>query len=272
MSLRIGIIGEGFVGSSIKKSFAIKNIMVSSYDKYKKIGSVDLIFNTDICFFCLPTPFVKGKGFDDSSIVENLNILKENKYSGIIVIKSTLDIGSTRGYCEKYGLNIFHNPEFLSEKTAFYDFHNQEHIVLGGSGGEKNSAVLNLKEFYLKHYPKSTISICSFEESEAMKLFCNNFYAIKIMIFNEFYDLCKKIDINYDKVLYLMLKNNWINKMHTIVPGTDGKLGYGGNCFPKDTNALLQIMEKNKTMCKVLKSSIEERDFLRDDNSNVKLE
>ena len=40
-----------------------------------------------------------------------------------------------------------------------------------------------------------------------------------------------------------MLKNGWINPMHTTVPGPDGQLSYGGFCFPKDTNALLQFMK-----------------------------
>ena len=48
-----------------------------------------------------------------------------------------------------------------------------------------------------------------------------------------------------------MLKNGWINKMHTDVPGTDGKLGYGGACFPKDTQALCHYMNQKKTPNKV---------------------
>ena len=61
-----------------------------------------------------------------------------------------------------------------------------------------------------------------------------------------------------------MLNNNWINPMHTKVPGTDGKLSYGGACFPKDTNALLSFMKKNNSNHKVLESCIFERNFLRE--------
>ena len=68
-----------------------------------------------------------------------------------------------------------------------------------------------------------------------------------------------------------MLKNNWINPMHTKVPGTDGKLSYGGYCFPKDTNALCSYLENKQLPNSVLKSTIDERNFMRDDNLNFKV-
>ena len=51
----------------------------------------------------------------------------------------------------------------------------------------------------------------------------------------------------------MMLNNKWINEMHTNVPGPDGLLGFGGACFPKDTNALYKYMEKKGTKKKELK-------------------
>ena len=69
----------------------------------------------------------------------------------------------------------------------------------------------------------------------------------------------------------LMLKNKWINPMHTKVPGSDGLLSYGGYCFPKDTNALAQYMRREGITCKVLEGTIQERNEMRDDNVNVKL-
>ena len=66
----------------------------------------------------------------------------------------------------------------------------------------------------------------------------------------------------------MMIKNKWINEMHTNVPGPDGQLGYGGACFPKDTNALCKYMEKNSTKNKVLSAVIEERNELRKDRTN----
>ena len=105
--------------------------------------------------------------------------------------------------------------------------------------------------------------MCSSTESELMKLFCNSFYASKIQILNEYYMLCQKIGEDYNTVKNLMLRNNWINPMHTDVPGPDGKLSYGGECFPKDTKALLYFMQTNIDYCKVLESVVAERELLR---------
>ena len=83
------------------------------------------------------------------------------------------------------------------------------------------------------------------------------------MLFNEFYQLCQKNGADFNAIRKLMLKNNWIHPKHTNVPGHDGKLGYGGACFPKDTNALLNYMDKHNSMNIVLKSVIEECSVVR---------
>jgi len=66
-----------------------------------------------------------------------------------------------------------------------------------------------------------------------------------------------------------MLKNNWINEMHTNIPGPDGKISYGGMCFPKDTQALVAYMNSKKSPNKVLKAVINERNDMRKDNINI---
>ena len=116
-----------------------------------------------------------------------------------------------------------------------------------------------LTSFYQQYYPNADISVCSSTESESMKICCNSFYAVKIQFFNEIYSLCNKINCDYSVVKNLMLKNNWINPMHTNVPGRDGQLSYDGGCFPKDTNALLQVMKRNGSICKVLETCVNER-------------
>ena len=96
-----------------------------------------------------------------------------------------------------------------------------------------------------------------------MKIFVNSFYAVKVQFFNEIHDLCKKLDTNYETVVKLMLENGWINPMHTAVPGPDGKLSYGGACFPKDTQALYGSMLENGSICEVLGATISERNKMR---------
>jgi len=232
--MKISIIGLGFVGGAMLKSFIMKGVDTKGYDKFKKSDSFDKCLNSKIIFLALPTLFnEKAKCYDKSSIYETCEKLVKNNYKGIVVIKSTIEPGTTKALDNKYNLNFVHNPEFLTAATAFEDFHNQKHIVLGK--GEYAGDIQELKDFYKKIYPDAEISICTSTESESMKSFVNCFYAAKIQFFNELCVLCNNMGCDYDNVKDLMLKNKWINPMHTNVPGPDGKLSYGGHCFPKDT-------------------------------------
>ena len=157
----------------------------------------------------------------------------------------------------------------MTERTAFEDFHHQKHIVLGLGPNCKESELTYLLDFYQRYYPLAKISSCSSDESESMKIFANSFYSVKVQFFNELYLLCQKMNCSYDVVQNLMLENGWINSMHTQVPGPDGKLSYGGSCFPKDTNALLKFMKKYESPAAVLEATIAERNSMRPDNTNV---
>ena len=195
----------------------------------------------------------------------------DSNYKGIIVIKSTIEPTTTLSLSKKYNnLRFIHNPEFLTASTAFEDFHNQKHIVLGKGLNITDDDINLLSGFYSYYYPDAEISICSSTESESMKSFVNCFYSVKIQFFNELYLLCDKIGCDYNTIKDLMLKNKWINPMHTNVPGPDGQLSYGGYCFPKDTKALLEFMKKEDSPSKVLEATILERNEMRNDNTNIK--
>jgi UDPglucose 6-dehydrogenase len=278
MAIKVAIVGLGFVGSAMQKSFELKskeekaNVELFYYDKYKNggIGSLESCFKGEIMFLCLPTKYNQKLGeYDKQNIYDVCDELEKNKYDGVVVIKSTVEPETTNNLTKKYKtLRFVHNPEFLTARTAFEDFHNQKHIVLGKSGNCSNNDMDKLVKFYNNLYPEAKISICSALESESMKIFCNCFYAVKVQFFTELYLLCKKNGCNYELVKDMMLKNNWINPMHTTVPGPDGEISYGGLCFPKDTNALFKYMEKQDTPHKVIENVIVERNEMRKDNDN----
>jgi len=178
-----------------------------------------------------------------------------------VVIKSTTQPNTCLNLSHLYNLNIVHNPEFLTARTSEKDFAEQKHIVLGYT--ENIDQLDGLSELYKKNFPNSKISTCTSTESELMKIFANSFYAVKVQFFNEMYDLCGKMDSDYKKVKDLILKNGWVNEMHTTVPGPDGQLSYGGACFPKDTQALYHSMLENGSICEVLGATISERNKMR---------
>jgi nucleotide sugar dehydrogenase len=268
--MNISIIGLGFVGGSMYKSFKLKGVNVKGYDKFKESDTFEDTIKSEIIFLCLPTQFNEStKEYEKSIIYDTCDLLVQNNYQGIVVIKSTVEPTTTDKLAEKYNLKFVHNPEFLTARTAFEDFHSQKHIVLGKSKNVNDEEIKILERFYRENYINADISICTCLESESMKIFCNTFYSVKIQFFNELYLLCNKMNCDYNNVVELMLKNGWINRMHTNVPGPDGKLSYGGLCFPKDTNALLNFMKINNSECDVLEATVNERNKMRNDDDNI---
>ena len=168
----VGQVGNGFVGSALAESFKKRGYRTIIYDKFQKIGTIEDILETNIVFFCLPTPYVAGYGFDLKAITDNLKLLRKHDYNGIVVLKSTIEPGSSERLAEQFGLSIVHNPEFLTARTAKKDFDEQDHIVLGVTKKEIFAAS-SVSSFYKELYPNATISICTSKESESMKLFCN---------------------------------------------------------------------------------------------------
>lgn len=269
--MKIGIIGIGFVGNAIKRFFE-KREHTLLYDKYKNggIGKFEDILQSDVLYLCLPTLYLNDKKcYDTSALLDTLYKLNESNFTGIILIKSTVEPTFCETINKKYiQLRIWHNPEFLSARTAIRDFETPPQIILGCANKRETFDFESriLKMLYNKYFPTVQINICSSTESEIVKICANSFYAVKIQFFNEIYDLCNKIDIDYNKVKQLMINNNWINKQHTSVPGHDGKLSYGGACFPKDTNALLQFMKTNGMLYKVLDATVDERNKIRNND------
>ena len=74
----------------------------------------------------------------------------------------------------------------------------------------------------------------------------NTFFATKVSIMNEFKLLSNKIGANWEDAIYGFSSDGRIGDSHLNVPGHDGKLGYGGTCFPKDVNAILKFGKKIK--------------------------
>lgn len=262
--MKFGIVGLGVVGNAIYRYFKNKFSNTIGYDKYKNIGEITDILDCNILFLCLPTLYnPELKEYDKSSIYEVCNYLSSFQYNGLVLVKSTIEPETCDFLSNKYKLKILHNPEFMSANTAIEDFENQIQIVLGRTKLIENSDMELLQQIYQQLFPNSMITILDSKESELMKIGVNSFYAIKIQYFNELYLLSNKLGISFDNVKNTMLKNGWINPMHTNVPGTDGKLSYGGMCFPKDITALNQYLQRNNLPHQIIESTINEHNLFR---------
>jgi len=199
LNIKICVFGLGFVGNSMYNSFKNKgleeNVNLFGFDKFKNggIGQISDGLKSDIIFMALPTQYNEITGsYDKSSIFDCCDYLSLNNYNGLIVIKSTVEPETTDNLSLKYeNLSFIHNPEFLTARTAYEDFHNQSHIVIGKSIDCADSKVDILVKFYSTYYPNAEISVCSSLESESMKIFCNSFYAVKVQFFTELFLLTK---------------------------------------------------------------------------------
>lgn len=245
----VGILGNGFVGQAIGNAFALTN-SVFIYDKDETKGANTLnetITNSDIIFICVPTPMkISKKNKIDLSIVhslfkeiENLNTDLKNK---IFVIKSTVIPGTTTSLESKYKkMNICFNPEFLTERSANLDFINAPRIVIGSSNFD---VLTKLESFYRQRFPYKKIIKTDATTSEFIKYVCNSFFATKVTFMNEMYEMSAKLGLEWDKIREGFITDGRVGNSHLDVPGHDGAFGFGGKCFPKDINAIINYYEE----------------------------
>ena len=267
---RIGVIGLGFVGGAIFKYFKGRGSNVVGYDLYKESSTFADVLETDVVFLCLPTMYSEEREeYNKKAIISSCGLLQTSGYAGVVVVKSTVEPGTTDRLVTRYpSLRLIHNPEFLTAATAERDFAEQRHIVLGSPDPMPNATTSFMQGFYDYYFRDAETTMCTSNESELMKISANAFYAVKIQYFTEIHAMCQGMGADFNKVRDMIVNNGWVNPMHTKVPGTDGKVSYGGLCFPKDTSALVQQMKRMRVPHAVLEATIAERNTMRPDSQN----
>ena len=260
-AINSGIIGQGFVGNAINKKFE-NFFKIYTYDlmKDKCNSTIDEIKKKcKIIFVCVPTP-MNPDGKCDTSIVESVMSNFSESEDKIIINKSTVPPGTTKMLNKKYrNIQIVFSPEFLTERNAVEDFSNQNRIVIGGP----RPASTIVKNIFSKVFPNAIIIKTGSCHAEMIKYFTNCYLATKVSFANEMYDLCSKLNLDFDKVVEYSLHDERIGNSHLNVPGPDGDYGFGGHCFPKDLSSLIYISEKLGSVNNVLKS-------VRDTNDRVR--
>jgi nucleotide sugar dehydrogenase len=254
---KIGIIGNGFVGSAIAAGFGLHS-EIKVYDKQpnKSIDTFQEVLNCDFVFVCLPSPMDSNNhGMLDLSIIDSVfeQISNQNRRNdNIFIIKSTVTPGTTDKYIEQYpNLNIIFNPEFLTERAARLDFINSSRIVLGGQ--EHN--LKKVYELYRDRFPFVKIVVTDTKSAEFIKYMCNCFFATKISFMNEMKQLSDALSLDWEDIMNGFVSDGRIGNSHLDVPGHDGMLGFGGKCFPKDINAFINYFEQNDVEPTVLKAA-----------------
>lgn len=236
---KIGVVGHGIVGSAVSHGFKKLGHDLKVHDIKLKTTIEDLL-DTEVCFVCVPTPS-EPSGQCNTTIVEQV-ILELNNldYGGIVVIKSTVEPGTTERMISKYkNVRVSFVPEFLRERCAVSDFIDNHDLCVIGTHSKDDFEVI--KEVH-GHFPEQFV-MCTPSEAELVKYFNNIYNATLITFANNFYEVCESLDVNYANVKSAIVKREHI--IDSYLDCNKNFRGFGGACLPKDTKAIAHLVKEN---------------------------
>ncbi|WP_438955502.1 UDP-glucose dehydrogenase family protein [Cognatiyoonia sp.] len=196
-------------------------------------------------FLAVGTPTRRGDGHADLAYVFQAaeEVAKNLNHYAVIVTKSTVPVGTNRKVAEVVSkanptleFDVVSNPEFLREGAAINDFMRPDRVVVGVEADRAKDVMAEIyRPLFLREFP---IVYTDLESAEIIKYAANAFLATKISFINEVAALCEAAGGDIKSVSKGI--------------GLDGRIGgkflhagpgYGGSCFPKDTQALVKTAE-----------------------------
>ena len=219
----------------------------------------DVAGEADLVFIAVGTPSRRGDGFADLSYVYEAarQVAPHLKDYTVIVDKSTVPVGTARNVARLISetnpaadFDVASNPEFLREGAAISDFMRPDRVVIGV---ESPRAEKRLRELYRPlNLIEAPILVTGLESAELIKYASNAFLATKISFINEMSSLCEAVGADVHAVAKGMGMDKRIGgKFLHAGPG------YGGSCFPKDTQALVRIAQEHGVSSRIVESVIE---------------
>ena len=229
----------------------------------------DAIPRADAVFIAVGTPSRRGEQAADLEFVHQaVRAIAERLDSGrkraVIIAKSTVPVGTAKAI-ERLVVDIrpdltpggdfdvASNPEFLREGSAIEDFMRPDRIVCGVESAHAEHV---LRELYaplnLRNMP---MMFTDRETAELIKLASNAFLAMKVSFINEMADLCEQCSADVQDLAHGLGLDRRIGPKF-LHPGP----GYGGSCFPKDTNALAAIAAENGVPTQLVEATIRAND------------
>jgi len=259
---KIGIVGRGFVGSAVEFGFSpqtgcdVDDLYIYDKDKLRSLHSLeDVVLYSDFIFLSVPTPSNEDGSINLSYVEDALQRISEitaeieqeispvpTDLDNIVLIRSTVTPGTTKKLQEKYqNLRLVFNPEFLTERSANFDFINQTRYILGGDKQNTNKVA----DLYRWRFG-DTIPVIetNYQTAELIKYMNNCFFATKVSFLNEMKQVSDRCEADWDMAVEGFIRDGRIGHSHMSVPGPDGKFGFGGKCFPKDVSAMISFGNK----------------------------
>lgn len=243
--MKIGIAGYGFVGQAHHALLEKEHDIVISDPAKGYFGNLR---TCDALIICVATP----PRHDGSCEMSNVFDVIDNSIEIPILIKSTISVEGWKMLVNAFPKHpISFSPEFLRAASATEDLQNLDLLLIGGK--ECN--------FWAKVFGIKT-EVCDPESLILAKYARNSFLALKVSYFNQLYDLCKSLGIDFEAVRHYTTLDLRIGESHSMV--TDER-GFGGHCFPKDVRAILKTAERNNIDLSILKQALDYNITLRKD-------
>lgn len=218
----------------------------------------DAVADADVVFIAVGTPSRRGDNFADLSFVFEAAREVATSLQGFTVVctKSTVPVGTgdeieriIREVSPNADVSVASNPEFLREGAAIEDFKRPDRIVVGVTDVRAREIMAEVyAPLFINQAP---VMFTERRAAELIKYASNAFLATKITFINEIADLCEEVGVNVQDVARgIGLDNRIGSKFLHAGPG------YGGSCFPKDTNALAKTAQDFGVPLRIIESVI----------------
>lgn len=248
--LTVGVVGVGVVGGALAKYLEAMGHEVLKDDPDKGFHNAftdEAQQHVDAIFLCVPVPTIaegNDSGRQDTTILKAALKKYVTRKTTPFFIRSSV-LPKTCDHLRKYlKLQIWALPEFLTERSAEECFRRQG-IICGSpmdnrEAFEEHQALL--REVFADK--REQLFFMTNREAELAKYAHNCMGAVKVNFFNLIAKYAETISADYEAVRQAVLMTGYINAEHTLVPGPDGKHGFGGTCFPKDLRAFVRELQR----------------------------
>ncbi len=259
--MKIGIVGNGFVGSAVSYGFSeqcqVHDSEIRIYDKNPKLSTHTLseTLESDFIFVSVPTPSNSDGSINLDIIYSLFKVMNRlnKRDDNVILLRSTVVPGTSYNLQREFtNLNIVFNPEFLTQASAKFDFINQSRCVIGGDKVWVEKVTELFKWRFGDSFP---VIETDWQTAEMIKYMNNTFFATKVSFMNEMYQIGKSCGVDWKTAVDGFVRDGRVGHSHLNVPGPDGKLGFGGVCFPKDIQAMIHFAKSRGIEPNVLKGA-----------------
>ena len=267
MTLRLAIVGHGFVGQAVEYGFSSKSVEKFLVDpKYGTVVGDLARFKPDVIFICVPTPMDDDKRINPKIMLQVIDSIRVHSlHDSLVVVKSTVTPDIIDDISKKLPRFVY-NPEFLTERNANGDFINPPMHVFG-SHNEQDQR--DIEDMYMRFSICKRAPVVRVDPKAAslIKYTINSFLMSKVVFYNHIKNIVDESGSknSYEDIIEAIQNDERMGYSHMQVPGPDSKAGCAGKCLSKDPNAFARYAQSLGTSFTQLEASITSNEVFRPD-------